>query len=108
MRPTRTTIGLAAFVAIQAISVIGLSANWDPDDPRETRFLLFLGLHLLMVWVACAIAALIWRGNGPPYDRPVAGPSSPPPEPSPAGLPIGPRQPAPLAVHAEPNAVDGG
>jgi hypothetical protein len=102
----RTALGLVAFVAIQAMSVIVCSSNWrHADNPGNGRLLALFGLHFVFVMLAGGVAALFWGGNEPPTDRPASESSGPPPGPppswSPAGVPVGPRTPSPLAAHAE-------
>ena len=106
-RKIRTTLGLVAFVAFQAIGVVVLSRNWAAAETQsDARLFLTLGAYMFFVMVGCGAAALIWGGNTPPMYDDIEGPQSPPPALSPAGLPIGPRHPAPLVAHAVP-AADG-
>src|SRR5688572_22792750 len=104
-RHVRTILGLVAFAAIQAVSVVVLSSSWrHADNPGDARLFALFALHFVFVALAGGVAALFWGGNEPPTDRPAPEPPRPPGPPpswSPAGLPVGPRTPEPLVAHAE-------
>ncbi len=105
-REIRTTLGLVVFVAIQAIGVVALSRNWAAAQTQsDARLFVTLGAYMVVVLVACAATAVFWGGSAPPTDHDIEGPKNPPPALSPAGLPIGPRRPAPLVAHAVPAEV---
>ena len=94
----------ARVLALPVLLFVTLACMWDHGGPDPAHaFAAIIGyLSLLALWMVAALLLQWWRARASLPPRPRSG--GPPPAPSPAGLPIGPRRPTPLVARAIPAA----
>jgi hypothetical protein len=104
-RPRAWQVLIALLLLCIAITAgtTGAFLATDQDAPSarpfEAGLVLLTGLALPALYGAACVWNYRLRGAPPAAASP---PRTPPPEPSPVGLPDGPRRPAPLVAHAQP------
>src|SRR4051794_10052809 len=98
MRRKTATSTIGVYVAVTLLPLallISLAVMWGQRGPNPdyafTAIITYFAA--IALWIAIDLARRWWN-------RTHARPSQPPPAPMPAGVPIGPRYPAPLVAHA--------